>query len=207
MERPVGRYHRNLPPIHHHSGPDLRLPRHFNDVPVLNKRIQFQINGFRLLALGNDRETVLLALHRFLPRRFVRLYHPVVRSFAQACNRNIRRVYFLVNQGGRKVRIPRDLQPVANRVRHRRPGELHVLGRLLRSEDRGHVRRRNRRRRPRILRFFHVRLGPLEAYFLPVGQLHSFAVTGHFAGALFHQNFVLIQLGIVMHLRRRFRSQ
>ena len=40
MERPVGRDHRDFPPIHHHSSPNLRLPRYFNHVPMLNERIQ-----------------------------------------------------------------------------------------------------------------------------------------------------------------------
>src|SRR5580700_7951863 len=84
MERAVIRHHWNFPSIHHHPRTHLRFPRHFNDVPMLNEGIQFQVDRFRLLALRNDGETILLALHRFLPRRFIRLYHPVVRSLAQA---------------------------------------------------------------------------------------------------------------------------
>src|SRR6202050_1176704 len=207
MERPVGRKHRNLPSIHHYPCSHLSLPSHFNNMSVLNKRVQVQLNGFRLRSLGNYGETVFLALHRYFPRRIIGLYGPVVCPFAQACNGNIGCIYLSVNQGRRAIGVSRDPQPIACCVRHRRPGKFHILGRLPRGKDRGHVRRRYGRRGSSSLFLFHVGLCRLEAHLFPVRQLHRFSIARNLAGALLHQDLVLIGFGIVVYLRRRIRRQ
>src|ERR1700722_13503209 len=97
MERSILRNHGDFPSIHHHSGPDLGLSRHFNDVTMLDEGIEFQVDGLRLFSFGNNGETVFLALHRLFPRRFVGLDSPVIRSFAQARNRDIRSVHSFIN--------------------------------------------------------------------------------------------------------------
>src|ERR1039457_2876022 len=63
METAVRAEHRNLTAIDHDPRSGLCLARHFNHMPMLNERIQFQFNGLGLLAFGNNREAVFLALH------------------------------------------------------------------------------------------------------------------------------------------------
>src|SRR5579864_3604185 len=83
MELSLGRHHRNLAAVHHYPRPNLGLALHFNDVPVLDERVQFQINRFGVLTLGNNREAVLLALHRLFPGRVIGLHHPVISALPQ----------------------------------------------------------------------------------------------------------------------------
>src|ERR1700722_15432759 len=52
-----------------------------------------------------------------------------------------------------------------------------------------------------------MRFLSMKAYFFPVRQLHGFAVPCDLTGTFFHQDLVLVALGIVMHLRRRFWRQ
>src|SRR5882724_6520803 len=60
-------HNRDFPSIHHDPRSGLGLPSHFNHVPMLNQRVDFQIDRHRVLALGDDGEAVLLAFHRLFP--------------------------------------------------------------------------------------------------------------------------------------------
>src|SRR5947209_13136838 len=77
----VGIHHRNFTTIDHDARPHLRLAGYLNHMPMLNERIQFQIDGFGFLPLRDDREAILLALCRFFAARVVGLHHPVIRTF------------------------------------------------------------------------------------------------------------------------------
>src|SRR6266850_1350042 len=62
----VGANHRHFSAIDHHPRPNFGLSGQLDHVTMLHEGIQLQIDGGRVLALGNDSEPVLLALHRFL---------------------------------------------------------------------------------------------------------------------------------------------
>ena len=174
---------------------------------VLDEGIQFQVDRHSVLVLGNDGETVFLALHGILPSCIVGLYHPVIRTLTQVGDGHRRCIHLFVNECRRKIRIPGDTKPVPDCIRHGRPRELDVFGRFSRREQRRHVGGRDRRRRPNLLCLFQARLRSLEAHFFPVRQFYSFAITCDFAGTFLHQDLVMVRLGIIPYLRRRFRSQ
>ena len=72
---------RHFVSIHHYPGTGLGFAGHLDHMAVLDQGIDFEVNRDRVLALGNDRETVLLAFHGFFPLASRDLDHPVIRSF------------------------------------------------------------------------------------------------------------------------------
>src|SRR5581483_6039184 len=63
MKLPVRIDHRNFASIDHDPRADLRFARHLDHMTMLNERVQLQVDGFGLFALGNNGEAVLFALH------------------------------------------------------------------------------------------------------------------------------------------------
>src|ERR1700686_1773197 len=123
MEPAVRVYHRNFTAIYHDPRPGLGLACPFNYMAVLNEGIQFKSDRLSLLAFGNDREAVLLTLHRLFPRRVIGLDHPVISAFSQARDGYRSCINFLINECRRKIGIAGDAQTVTNCIRHRCPGK------------------------------------------------------------------------------------
>src|SRR5438445_12022609 len=61
----VGGHDRHFPPVDHDASIGFGLAGHFNDVAMLDQGIDFEVDGDRVLAFGDNRETVFFALDRF----------------------------------------------------------------------------------------------------------------------------------------------
>src|SRR5205807_7344054 len=57
-------YHRHFPAIHHDPGARFGFAGHFDHMSVLNKRVQIQVNGVRILPFGNYVVLVILVFYR-----------------------------------------------------------------------------------------------------------------------------------------------
>src|SRR5579863_1922768 len=86
METPVGPYHRDFMAVHHHACSDLSLSGQFDDVPMLDEGIEVEVDNRSVLAAGDQRKAVLLALQRFFSVRILRLHRPVIGAFQQSGN-------------------------------------------------------------------------------------------------------------------------
>src|SRR5579859_5395880 len=129
--------------VHHDAGPRLGFARDLNHVPMLDKRIQVQRKVYFFLRPGNNGKAVLLAFHRLLAIRIIRLDRPIIGADRQAGHHHTWRLHLAVQQQRRKVRIVRNPQPVPRGPGHRRQGKLHFFRLLSRiDENRHHVARR-----------------------------------------------------------------
>src|SRR5215470_3652910 len=98
VERPVISHQRHFPPVHHHPRARFCLPRHLNHMPVLNERIEVERKLHFLARSGNNRETVLFALHRLLTGPVKRLDRPVISALWQPGDDYTRRRHLAIQQ-------------------------------------------------------------------------------------------------------------
>src|SRR5439155_5926286 len=81
MKAAIGANNGHFVAIHHHPGADFRFPGQLDYVPMLNKRIERQRNGSRVVAFRSYREPALFAVRRLFIKAVERAHHPVVRPF------------------------------------------------------------------------------------------------------------------------------